>query len=208
MMCAVGFIDAPNPLGPQESFIMSAWWWPEAAESIDRRKGHAIVSVAGIADARQRAILLGKLTAAVVDATPGAIGVIWNEADAVWKADHFRASIDQSGDELPVPILVSVKVSGDTEFPRDDGNPAWGAMTYGLAAFELMEVEVRGWDGEPEAMVGQLLDIATYLAAQGPVIKDGDTLGPGAGAKFRIKHEASTFDHGKRVYRLYQVTTH
>lgn len=204
----IGFLDYPNPIGPEDSCVKSAWWWLQAAEAIEARKAHVIVALSGVENPKRRSILLAKLTAAVLDCTPSAIGVIWNDADAVWPAEMFRVSVDEAGDALALPILISVKIGGDTEFPCADGSAAWLGMTYGLKAFGLMEIETRGWDGAPQEMVDHLLNIASYLVDQGAVIKDGDTLGPDAGAKFQIRHLASTLAPGTTVYRLHRMNVH
>jgi hypothetical protein len=53
---------------------------------------------------------IAKLAAAVIETSP-AIGILWEAADAVWPADRFRTAVDQAGEDLPVEMLVSVKLA-------------------------------------------------------------------------------------------------
>ncbi len=34
-MCAIMLINMPNPLAPDESFIQSAWWWPNINQDVE-----------------------------------------------------------------------------------------------------------------------------------------------------------------------------
>ncbi|MBI5313689.1 MAG: hypothetical protein HZB28_11365 [Methylocystis sp.] len=48
-----------------------------------------------------------------------------------------------------------------------------------------------------------MLDLAGYLIEAGPIINDGDTIGPEAATKVVVRHEASGFVPGQPVYRLH-----
>jgi hypothetical protein len=210
--CPIMIVGAPNPLGENESFINSAWWWPDAKDAVSNRKSHAIINVMGVADPSARYALLANMTAAVIETTPGAIGVIWDAADALWPADTFMSVVNGMDGALPLPLMTSVKVSVDTDFPKPDGGPAWLGMTYGLRQFDMMEIETRGWDDDPQSMIDTLLGLSAYLLEKGPVIGDGDTVdGPatnGRPSKLQIKHQASTLEPGRTVLRLRKLTAH
>jgi hypothetical protein len=47
------------------------------------------------------------------------------------------------------------------------------------------------------------LGLANYLVEAGPVIKDGDTIGPDAKTQIRVRHEDSSLVAGTKAYRLY-----
>jgi hypothetical protein len=57
--------------------------------------------------------------------------------------------------------------------------------------------------GDPRQLNGLVLDLAGYLIGAGPVIKDGDTIGPDAATKIVVRHETSAFVPGQPVYRLH-----
>jgi hypothetical protein len=86
--------------------------------------------------------------------------------------------------------------------------PMLYGLTWGLSAFNIMEIELRCFDGTPLEMVGILLDMASYLIKHGPVIGDAHTVGQdGDHKKFLGRHEPSTIAPGRMVYRLYLAST-
>jgi len=204
--CVVAFCDERDALDPDASCIASAWWWQDAWESLERSQAYALVSIVDADEPWRCWSILSQLTAAVVETAP-AIGVLWEPADAVWPADEFRAEVDDAGEQLPVRMLVSVKLGPD-EGPSRDGFPMLYGLTWGLSAFNLMEIELRCFDGKPLEMVGILLDMASYLIKHGPVIGDGHTVGhDGDHKKFMVRHEPSTIAPGRMVHRLYLAAT-
>jgi len=203
--CIVAFCDEPGGLDPEASCIESAWWWRDARESLEQSRAYILVCMLDADEPAGCWGILSKLTAAVVETVP-AIGVLWEPADAVWPADEFRAEVDRAGDELPIRMLVSVKLSRD-ECAGPDGAPTFYGHTWGLTAFDLMEIELACFEGDPIEMVGILLDMASYLIKRGPIIKHGDTFGQdGDHKKFKVRHEPSCLVPGRLVHRLYLVS--
>jgi Domain of unknown function (DUF4261) len=111
--------------------------------------------------------------------------------------------VDRAGDDLPVDMLVSVKLAADDEYSRPDGGRTYFALTWGLAAFGLMEIEVRGFDGQPDELITTLINITAYLLKSGATIRHGDTISHDEHHKFTVHHEPSTVAAGQTVYRLY-----
>jgi hypothetical protein len=99
-------------------------------------------------------------------------------------------------DAPPLPLCVTVALSRDA-------SGAVSGITQGLAAFGLMEIESLGYAGAPTDLNGLLLDLATYLIDAGAVLKDGETVGPDANTKWRVRHEVSRFLPGRMAYRVY-----
>jgi Domain of unknown function (DUF4261) len=98
-------------------------------------------------------------------------------------------------------LLVGVRMRRDTG--KSGHPPALSAFTVGLSAFDLMELETIGFTGKPAALNVTLLDIASYLLSAGPVLKDGDTVGPDEKTKITVRHEPLKLLPGHNVYRLY-----
>jgi hypothetical protein len=199
-MTPLMFLDAPNPMSQSDSCVSSAWWWPDDWEHLRQRQGHVAVTVSH-RDAKQRSLLMAQLAAGIVEATD-AMAVVWNPADAVWPSDTFLASVDATPGELPLSMVVAVKIGNDTEKLKPDGKPSWFAITEGLAAFGLMEIEVRGYPGEVPRLCGQILNIAGYLIDQGAVIGDGHTIGGTPEDRTTVRHLPSTVRPGTTVYRI------
>ncbi|MCQ4191518.1 DUF4261 domain-containing protein [Methylocystis suflitae] len=196
-MFAVGKVDAPCPISKDDPCVQFTWYWPDAWEAVSTHKAHLLPSVSGGADAKRRAALHGQLVAAVVDAARDAVAVHWASSDSLWPAPLVAQTIAPGDQKPPVPFCVAIKLSRDA-----DGGVS--GATRGLAAFGLMEIEAEGFKGDPRQLNGLMLDLAGYLIEAGPVIKDGDTIGPDAGTKIVVRHETSGFVPGQPVYRLYE----
>ncbi|MBG0792824.1 DUF4261 domain-containing protein [Methylocystis sp. H62] len=195
-MFAVGKVDAPCPISNDDPCVQFAWYWPDAWEAVSKHKAHLLASVSGGADAKRRAALHGQLVAAVVDATRDALAVHWASSDSLWPAPLVAENIAPGEQKPPVAFCVAIKLSRDA-----DGGVS--GVTRGLAAFGLMEIEAAGFAGDPRKLNGLMLDLAGYLIETGPVIKDGDTIGPDAATKIVVRHETSGFIPGESVYRLH-----
>jgi hypothetical protein len=202
-MCTVMKVAAPCPISQEDATVMTAWHWPQAWASLKSHTAHMIVSVSGEIDPRIKTKLLGQLTAAVVETSPSAIAVHWASADVLWPAKALPVIVPAREEKLPVPLCVAVKMSRDVDDRTKRPSGTISGMTRGLAAFGLMEIETRGYGGDPRALNGTLLDLASYLIEAGPVLKDGDTIGPDEATKIIVRHEQSGFVPEQAVYRLY-----
>jgi hypothetical protein len=195
-MLSVGKVAAPCPIQQGDPCVVSAWYWPDAWKEIGRHKAHMVVSVTGAGDPKKRSNLLAQLVAGVVEATATPVGVHWASADALWPAAIVAKTILPGDAAPPLMFCVAVKLSRDV-----DGRVS--AITKGLNDFGLMEIETRGFAGDPRQLSGAILDLAGYLIEAGDVIKDGDTVGPDAATKITVRREESSFAPGQKVYRLY-----
>ncbi|RTL66357.1 MAG: DUF4261 domain-containing protein [Hyphomicrobiales bacterium] len=196
------FVDAPNPLREDDGIVRDAWWWPEAGTALAARKAHVIVSESSEGDVKAAYGRLASVTAGVVASHPSAIGVIVGN-NAVWPAGLFQAAVDGAPHRLPVEVLVSLRPGQDAQFPKRDGSPSLLCMTQGLEDLGLMEIEVRGWDGE-FAKLGQfMLAMATYVLSSPQPINDGDTIAVEGSPRSKVMHDVSTLIRGKRVYRVH-----
>jgi hypothetical protein len=201
-MCGIMRLGAPCPISPQDSPFAAAWYWPQAWETLKDHKAHMIVSVSG-ADARARATLFGQFVAAAVEAAPSALGVFCASSDALWPAKAVPTMVAPRNNVVPLPLVVSAKLSRDAVKGASQQPGKISGITKGLAAFGLMEIESLGYSGHPQALSGSLLDLASYLIESGSAVKDGDTIGPDEKTKWLVRHESSRLAPGRAVYRLY-----
>ena len=195
-MLTVMKVGAPCPISADDPCVQNAWYWPGAQAEVKRHKRHMLVSVSGGADAKRRAGLHGQMVAAVIGTAKDALAVHWADSDSLWPAAFVAKGIAPGALAPPVMFCVAAKLSRDA-----DGDVS--AITQGLSAFGLMEIEARSFRGDPVALNGVILDLAKYLVEAGAVIKDGDTIGPDAKMKVRVRHEDSILVAGTTVYRLY-----
>ncbi|OAI30480.1 hypothetical protein A1351_08880 [Methylosinus sp. R-45379] len=198
-MVAIGGVAAPAPIAQDDPCVAYAWHWKDVWSVIEGHAGHVVVAVTGGADAKARARLLGRAITAVIETTPSACAVHFAGSDALWPAALVAEAVSKGGDEPPVPFCVAVALGRDP-----DGGVS--AITKGLDAFGLMEIETRGYLEDPSQLSGFLLDLAAYLIDAGDVLSDGDTIGPDADTKIIVRREASVVAPGQNVYRLYFPT--
>jgi hypothetical protein len=65
-----------------------------------------------------------------------------------------------------------------------------------------MEIEIPRIEMAPGELREWLINIIFYLLENGPVLKDGETIGGSADEKIRIRHCPSSFGHSGTVIRL------
>jgi hypothetical protein len=215
LIYGVNYIPDFNLAGIEnESYVASSWWWPESRDVIARTKAHAIAVVLGdipAAPPKERVLIEVQLIAAALDVLKTATAVVLPCANAMWKPEDFLSELEGAEGDVPVSLVVPVKLGNDTEHLRADGTPKLAARTDGLNAFGMMEVEWRAFEGEPTDLYDALSDIASYLVTHGPIIADGDSMGgnePGGMRSLIIRHEPSTTVLGTQAYVVYPQPVH
>ena len=194
MVAKMGF---PVPWDDLEGPSRTSWWWENADHDLRSHVDHIVVSITDDgSDKLDTALQLTHLVAAVLETTP-AIGVYWGSGTLVMQKDWFLDLAREASREAP-PIMLWVDARVVPN--RDD---SWTVFTTGLEAFGLMEIESENARGEAKEIWALVQDIGAYLLAQGPVIKDGDTVGPDETNKIRVRFARSIFPERKgQVYRL------
>jgi len=169
----VAVMDAPIPWSDLEGPCATSILWPDAAADIRHHPCHGLVTVRGELSPVALSMLLTQVTAAVMKSTPEAIGVYWGNATMVIPKDFFvDCAVKMRADRLPVPLWVDGRVG----WAEGKKNVSAG-FTTGLAALGLMELEAVHATESPSDLKDRFEAVSHYLLENGPVIKDGDTLG-------------------------------
>ncbi len=196
-------VPAPIPAGDVEHAVANTWLWPHdrAAEDMAGHRGHIIVTTFGPEDPIERATLLTCGIAAVLESCPQALGVYWGDAGMLVGAGVFKdMAARMLPDALPVYLWVNMRVgTGPT------GKTA-GATT-GLAALGHKEFETENCPDRPGDLRERLSAIADYVLTNGPVIRDGNTIGSDATAEIKVRYAPSAFGADGDVMRLEWVAT-
>lgn len=192
----VGKMPAPFPSSDLEGPCATSILWPNAAEQLQGHQTHAIVTVNGELDPIALSTLLTQATASLMATCPTALGVYWCNATLIVPKDMF---IDFATDVLPhgPPLMVWV----DFRVGMDNDQLSSG-FTAGMAALGHMEFESRNAAEPPGELRERLLSLANYVVLNGPVIKDGDTIGEDAQERIRVIYSDSEFGHEGKVMRL------
>jgi Domain of unknown function (DUF4261) len=187
-------IDAPYP-APLSSVAQFAYWWPNAATEAARSTSHVLVVCNWPKYSRLNAhvrhlILVREL----VEQLP-VIGVLWGSA--LVQADRFKGEFAhmQQNNVVPFSLWVLIQFS-----KQPNGNTL--ISTLGMRDFEQMEIET-----ESALPFGQTFDLVrkfgSYILVNGPVVKDGETMGLTAEQRIKVRHVRSFRpDVNENVYWL------
>jgi hypothetical protein len=195
-MVMLGRMPAPIPWSDLEGPCATSWLWPNAADAVKQHTEHVIVTVAAETPALERSRLLTQVAAAVVGTCQAPVGVYWGDATLVTSAEMFRDfAVDVLPEGPPIPMWVDFRVG-----PTGDGTSS--GFTTGLAALDLMEFETKNASEPPGELRERLIAMAGYVIENGPVIRDGDTVGEDANERIRVIYSPSAFGHEGQVMRL------
>lgn len=192
----LGLMPGPIPWSDLEGPCSTSYLWPKATEALKHHKAHVIVTVNGDLDPLALSSLLTKVTASVMSTSPVAIGVYWGNATLVIPKDMF---IDFAVEIMPHGPPLHIWV--DFRVGLEDKKSSSG-FTTGMAALGHMEFEAQRTPERPGDLRERLLALAGYVLENGPVIKDGDTVGEDASEKIRVTYSDSVFGHKGKIMRL------
>jgi hypothetical protein len=169
---AATLVPRPIPASQLEGPAATAWYWPDAAETL---AGHAAHLMVTLIDEGGRplvkALALTRLTAAIAAAAPS-VGVFWGPGRLVHQPTAFVEQAQTSRPHnLPLFLWIDFRIE-----PAGDGSSV-RLFTTGLDALGAEELEVEGYHGDPRELVGFVYNVAHYLLDRRKVINDGDTIG-------------------------------
>jgi hypothetical protein len=192
----LGRMPAPLPWSDLEGPCATSWLWPKAAEELKQHKQHLIVTVSDEQSPLARTKLLTQVVASIIATCPQTIGVYWGNATLVISPPVFRDfATKMLPGGLPLFIWIDFRVG-----PGENGKMA--GFTHGMQAFDLLELETLNSLEPPGELRERFFGLACYLIENGPVIKDGDTVGEDANEKIRVIYSPSAFGHEGKVMRL------
>ncbi|WP_129641646.1 DUF4261 domain-containing protein [Peristeroidobacter agariperforans] len=198
-MLMLANMPAPIPWSELEGPCATSLLWKDAAEEVRRHESHILVTLMSEQNEVEQSVLLTKATAAVLAACD-AMGVYWGNATLVIPKQIF---LDFAEQVLPLgpplDIWVDFRVGWQTK-------TASGGFTQGMEALGHMELETQESPEKPGDLRDRLQGVARYLLQNGPVIRDGDTVGQDAREKIRVIYSDSAFGNTNRVMRLQYET--
>ena len=193
---ALGMMPAPIPWPDLAETCATSMLWPDAEETVKAHKAHIVVTAFGELTPIELSICLTQVTAAVMHATPTALGVQWwNAMQLVPKALFNQFALEVLPKGPPIHIWVGLR-AGPDESGRTSG------FTTGLAALGHMEFETKNSPTSPSELRELFFTLCDYIIANGPVILDGNTVGGKADEKIRVVYSDSSFGRKDQVMRL------
>ncbi len=193
---SVALSPGPIPWAELEGPCQTAWHWPHATRKMKAHAAHLQISASSSSLGPIDLLLsLTRVVAAAALITP-AVGIYWPGATQVHDVKSFVGeALNASREQLPLYLWLRFGLARE-----DDGSTS--LYTTGLAAFNLMEVELPHSQLDPQTLVDRAFNISHYLVDRGPVLEDGQTIGISADEKFEIRHAPSMWDAQRRVYSL------
>jgi hypothetical protein len=198
-LLALALMPVPYPAADLEGPIATSWMWPPQPpiENVKRHRSHLLITMTGgTADPVRRRLILTAVTALAAK-QPGVMAVYWGEATLVIYPPVFVNMAEKINSPQAPPLYLWVDLRA---LRNDDGTT--GLFTTGLSPLGHMEIEIPRIEMEPGDLREWLLNIMYYLLENGPVLKDGQTIGMSAEQQIRIRHCPSSFGHPGKVIRL------
>jgi hypothetical protein len=189
-----GLMPAPIPWSDLEGPCATSWLWKDGAEALRAHTNHLILTVSGDEGPLERMRLLTQATASILATCPEAVGVFWTHAAMVIQPPLFREFATQMI-ERPLYLWVDFRV-GKNAVGKSSG------FTTGMESLGLMEFETEDSPEPPGELRERFFGLANYVVENGPVIRDGDTIGEDANERIRVVYADSAFGHKGKVMRL------
>ncbi|WP_298961210.1 DUF4261 domain-containing protein [uncultured Roseibium sp.] len=197
-------VDKPLPVDTAERPIAYNQTWPGAKAAVEKHKAHVIVAVfqseEGFAAARQSAINLTLLTAAVIK-SHSVLSIIWTTGNTISEPIMaFKALQQISEQKYPLDLWLQIYPYRPPTLP--ESQTMIGFVTEGLQPFIGREIQFEPGALSPQDTASRVLNISHYLLAQGPVLRDGETLGISETEKIRIRHRPEGAQPGVPILEL------
>lgn len=196
-LTAISLMPGPMPWSDLRGPCSTAWMWPEAEEKVSQHKGHLLLAMMkGQHTPIQRRLLLTELVAALARET-GVVGIFWPEGTLVHSPELFTKLVAGLSPEtgLPLWLWIDFRIAH-----KDDGSIC--LFTTGLKALGHLEIEAPEPKLDGQSLRELAFNIAHYLLENGPVLKDGNTLGISETTKLRVHHRPSMVKRAETVIQL------
>lgn len=191
----VGLLDAPLPKDELEFACKWAWYWRAACDVMASHRAHLHVAVLGTdLDKVGAALLQTHVVASLMDSDANAIASYWRTS-LHSRESFLKQSAYASRETLPIWLWINFRLTSDLE-------KGWTLSTDGMEEFDLYEIESKDANVDGKKLFTLAVSTADYLIKNGPVIKDGDTIGGSAHEKIPVRHAPSYWHEGKTVYRV------
>lgn len=183
---ALMYLEVPIPWEDIEPVCRSAYYWPEAGETLQKQQAHVIVSIMSDAEVLDKYKLLTKVITSVLKLTP-ALAVYKGIQSLVLSPERYLEESDLlNNGSLPISLWVYFGL-----FTEE--NETISGYTYGLGEFNKMELEINESNQNLSDIYGFLYNISHYLLSHNPHLKDGETIGMTAEQKVAMSYRPSRY---------------
>jgi len=202
---AATLVPQPIPWTRLEGPCATAWYWPQAADTLRPHTAHLLVTLVDEGSRPvEKSICLTQFVTALATAClkPGssatitnqALGIFWGPGRLVHPTQAFVEQALQMGPkDLPLYLWIDFRIE---TIPSDQqpGNERFRLYTTGLEALGQTELEVSRYQGNPQQLLELVYNVAHYLVGQHKVVNDGDTIGLTDQVQATIQQRKSMLD--------------
>ncbi|MCA9258697.1 MAG: DUF4261 domain-containing protein [Planctomycetales bacterium] len=192
---AATLIPHPIPWEQLEGPCATAWYWPQAAETLREHVAHLlVVLVDEPGKSVDHALALTRVVAAL--AQQGSVGVFWGPGRLVHATPAFLEQARQvASDDLPLFLWIDFRI-------EEQAPGQLQLYTTGLAALGADELETSGYRGSAQALLEFAYNIGHFQLLQNKTLNEGDTLGLTDEVEAIAHREPSMLGGGMEVVRL------
>lgn len=200
-LVAISHMPAAYPSAEMIRHAEQSWLFK--GESVEGLKGHGSFTIVAIMKGRSsrvnRLLTATQLTA-LVGSGRDVLAVYWASAELVVLPEVFVnfAREFRSAEAPPVYLWVNMRCGGNA-----DGSTV--LATKGMVSLGHMEIEIPSIRKSPGELREWLVNIVMYLIEKGPVLLDGQTIGPDKDSEMRIRHLPSLYGSPGTTIRLTEL---
>jgi hypothetical protein len=179
VLVSVILVDKPLPPDAYAGALQLNRVWPGAAQAMEAHRAHAIVAplkeIGSHLEALNATMIVTITLAALTTIVPS-VAVVWSNGEVITEVTRFREAARAlvQGQTRP-DIWIGFAFLDGPRLPT--GERTLAVVTSGLAPFIGREVEWLPTPLPPATIANRLIGLCQYLIVNGPVIKDGETLG-------------------------------
>jgi len=181
MPATVMFIDQPLPENAYDPALRAdqLGLWPEAKQVLSTNQAHAIVALVGDpqdhAANLRGATVVALLAGALIELLP-VTAVVGTGSLTITKPDDFKSTALAIA-EGATPVSIWTNMQFFRGKPNARGEDTFGMASAGLLPFIGREVELAPVAATAYEVARRAAGVFQYLIVNGPVLKDGDTVG-------------------------------
>lgn len=189
---ALATMPVQIPWGDIEGTAKYSYNWMSAEKDLENHNSHIIVTVMSSKNNElERFKILTKVLSSIV-ATTNCIGVYHGSQSLLIPREQYLGSAEAlKSNQIPLDLWVYIGLQKEK-----NGNSAY---TYGLNAFNKLEIEIINTKLGLEELHSFLSNICAYVINSNVTFKSGETLGYTAEQKIKITKSKGQFVEGESL---------
>ncbi|OJX49643.1 MAG: hypothetical protein BGO88_15540 [Flavobacterium sp. 38-13] len=183
-------VAAQIPMGDIQGTAQYAYNWPTAVKDLENHNVHGLVTIlSSNTTAKERFGILTKVLTAIL-ATSNCIGVYQGtQSLLIPKAQYLDSAEALKSNQIPLDLWIYIGIRR--------GEQTNSAYSYGLTAFDKLEMEFVNAPLGLRELHTFLSQICAYVINSNVTFKSGETLGYTAEQKIKITQSKGKFVEGE-----------